>query len=165
VDNVTLVGHSYAGMVITGVADRLPGHLARLVYLDALVPQNGDAAVDLVAPQVREAMERQVRDDGDGWRIPIQRGTNDHPTHNVPHPFKTWTQPLRLGTAADAIPRVYIRCTADKQPGQFFALALETSWQRARAAGWLSVEVDTVHQITPDPSPKATALIDLLATP
>ena len=119
VDSVTLVGHSYAGMVITAVADRLPGRIARLVYLDALVPRNGDAALDLVGPQVRHAMERQVREDGDGWRIPIQRGINDRPTHNVPHPFKTWTQPLVLGTAAHAIPRAYIRCTADKQPGQF----------------------------------------------
>ena len=42
---VILVGHSYGGMVITGVADRLPGRLAHLVYLDALVPQNGDAAL------------------------------------------------------------------------------------------------------------------------
>ena len=49
-NDVVLVGHSYGGMVITGVADRLPGRLAQLVYLDAFVPEHGDSLVSLIQP-------------------------------------------------------------------------------------------------------------------
>ena len=52
---VVLVGHSYAGMVVTGVADRAPECIRTLVYLDAFVPQNGQALVDLLPPAVRSA--------------------------------------------------------------------------------------------------------------
>ena len=44
--NVVLCGHSYAGMVITGVADRMPEHIKTLVYLDAFIPENGKSALD-----------------------------------------------------------------------------------------------------------------------
>ena len=46
--DITLVGHSYGGMVATGVADRAPDHIAHLVYLDAFVPRNGQSLNDLV---------------------------------------------------------------------------------------------------------------------
>jgi pimeloyl-ACP methyl ester carboxylesterase len=162
-EGVTLVGHSYGGMVITGVADRAPRHVVRLIYLDGLVPRTGEAALDLVGPQVRQNLERQVATQGNGWRIPIQRGENDVSTHNTPQPFKTWTQPLTLNTTVvHQLPCAYVRCTADKQPGQLFALSMEISWQRARDAKWLTREVDTVHQISQDPSPKASVLLDLL---
>ena len=48
--DVVLVGHSYGGMVVTGVADALPGKITSLVYLDAFVPKNGDALVNFVPP-------------------------------------------------------------------------------------------------------------------
>jgi pimeloyl-ACP methyl ester carboxylesterase len=160
---VTLVGHSYGGMVITGVADRVPRQVARLIYLDALVPRNGEAALDLVGSQVRQNLESQVATEGDGWRIPIQSGGNDVGAHNTPHPFKTWTQPLALkANAVSKLPCAYVRCTADKQSGQFFSLALEKSWQRALEASWLTQEVNTVHQISNDPSPKASVLLRLV---
>src|SRR5687768_18076653 len=47
---VVLVGHSYGGMVITGAAERVSERLARLVYLDAFVPQDGQALADLLPP-------------------------------------------------------------------------------------------------------------------
>ena len=72
-EQVVLVGHSYGGMVITGVADRAPERVLRLIYRDGLVPHHGEAAIELVGPQVRPELERQVRADGDGWLIPVQR--------------------------------------------------------------------------------------------
>jgi pimeloyl-ACP methyl ester carboxylesterase len=162
-EDVTLVGHSYGGMVITGVADREPQRVVQLIYLDALVPRNGEAAVDLVGSEVRQTFQSQVETQGDGWRIPIQRGKNDVGTHNTPHPFKTWTQPLALKTnVVSELPCAYVRCTADKQPGQFFTLALELSWQRAREANWPIRQVDTVHQMSKDPLPKGSVLLTLL---
>src|SRR5207237_3195076 len=50
---LVLVGHSYGGMVVTGVADRAPEAIKTLVYLDAFVPQSGQALVDLLRPEVR----------------------------------------------------------------------------------------------------------------
>lgn len=162
--DVVLVGHSYAGMVITGVADRAPERVARLIYLDAAVPEDGEAMVDLVGPEIRQRMESQVREQGDWWMIPVQRGPNDIVTKNTPHPYRSWLQPIRLGNPARAsIPCLYVRCTADKQDGAFFQLAMEKSWQRVVAAGWPVYEVDTVHQITPDPQPKADVLLKILA--
>src|SRR5215211_1043953 len=56
-NDVVLVGHSYSGMVITGVAEQVPGRLAHLVYLDAFVPENGQALVDLLPPEGRQSNE------------------------------------------------------------------------------------------------------------
>ena len=49
-----LVGHSYGGMVVTPVAGRVPDKIRSLVYLDAFVPKDGQAALDLVRPEMRE---------------------------------------------------------------------------------------------------------------
>ncbi|MHB1416380.1 MAG: alpha/beta fold hydrolase, partial [Chloroflexota bacterium] len=149
--DVVLVGHSYGGMVITGVADRVPERVSLLVYLDALVPRDGESTWDLQPPEVRAHIGGLVQSEGQGWLIPIMRGENDIPVHNTPHPFRSWTQPLRLSNpaATAAIPKVYMRFTADKKPGQFFQLALAESWRRVQEAGWPVYEVDTMHQITP----------------
>ncbi|HEY4170676.1 MAG TPA: alpha/beta fold hydrolase, partial [Reyranella sp.] len=54
--DVTLIGHSYGGMVATGVADRAADRLARVIYLDAFAPKNGQSLFDLVGPQTEAAM-------------------------------------------------------------------------------------------------------------
>jgi pimeloyl-ACP methyl ester carboxylesterase len=161
---VILVGHSYAGMVITGVADQVPERIKALIYFDAAVPENGEAMVDSMPAGIRQEMEQRVQREGEGWLIPVARGPNDLPARNTPHPWKAWAEPLILkNPAAQQIPCVYVRFSADKQPGAFFQLAMETAWQRAQARGWRLCEVDTVHQILPDPEPKATILLDLIA--
>ncbi len=162
--HVVLAGHSYGGMVIRGVADRVPERIARLVYLDALVPHDGESLLDISAPQSRAEVTERVQREGEGWLIPVSRGADDVPTRNTPHPFKTWTQPLRLHNPAPlTMPQVYVRYAADKGAGMYFAGAMEISWQRAQAAGWPLYEVDTIHQITPDPQPKAANLLTVLA--
>ena len=65
---VILVGHSYSGMVITGVADRVPGRIAHLVYLDAVVPRDGQSLAD-TAPFVGTMLRREANKNGDGWRV------------------------------------------------------------------------------------------------
>jgi pimeloyl-ACP methyl ester carboxylesterase len=62
---VVLVGHSYGGVVITGVAERDPARLAHLVYLDALVPADGQAMVDFYPPAVRAGLAAAARTHGD----------------------------------------------------------------------------------------------------
>jgi pimeloyl-ACP methyl ester carboxylesterase len=69
-DQVVLVGHSYGGMVITGVADQAPQRLTQLVYLDAEVPTDGQCEFDLLAPEERDGYQQAATTTGQGWQIP-----------------------------------------------------------------------------------------------
>ena len=162
--DVVLAGHSYGGMVITGVADRVPERIGRLIYLDAVVPEDGESLVDLLSPARREATARSVAERGEGWLIPIERRVDERASHNVAHPYKTWTEPVRLHDPAAfaAVPRDYLLFTADKVPGAPFEGVMDRSLARARAAGWAITEVPTMHQITPDPDSKTEALLAIL---
>jgi len=83
---VILVGHSYGGVVITGGAERLPHRLIHLVYLDALVPADGEAAVDLMAPAAVSQLEQMVQQDGAGWRLPADSRTGSADPRRTDHP-------------------------------------------------------------------------------
>jgi pimeloyl-ACP methyl ester carboxylesterase len=126
-EDVVLVGHSYGGMVIAGVADRAAERLAHLVYLDAAVPRDGESFFGKAPPEYRAVVEEQARAGGDGWRWPLPdpdqlaqysslAGFTDADRRwfrakAVPHPIKTMAQPVRLtNPAAAAIRRTYIRC-------------------------------------------------------
>src|SRR2546423_3699129 len=67
--DVVLIGHSYGGMVATGVADRARERIAQLIYLDAFVPLDGQCLHDLVPSDARQRMLGNVKA-GDGWRVP-----------------------------------------------------------------------------------------------
>ena len=67
---VILIGNSSGGMVITGVADRVPKRIAQVVYLDAFVPGDGQSLVDLLPPDRRQEMENLVKVEGQGWLLP-----------------------------------------------------------------------------------------------
>jgi pimeloyl-ACP methyl ester carboxylesterase len=68
--DVVLCGHSYAGCVITGVADRVPERLRALVYLDAFILENGQSLHDVLPREVAEDQVRGAAETGDGWRVP-----------------------------------------------------------------------------------------------
>ncbi len=121
---VILVGHSYSGMVITGVADCVPGRVANLVYLDAVIPSDGQSLVD-TAPMIGVYLRRQANKNGDGWRVnpPWKRGgafdVTEEPDLSLvrskvtPQSLKTFLQPLHFThpEALAAIPHTYIECT------------------------------------------------------
>lgn len=69
--DVILVGHSYAGIVVTGVADRIAEHLSQVVYLDSGPLADGQAFIDLYPPETRAALQQEVDQVGDGWRLPF----------------------------------------------------------------------------------------------
>ena len=131
--DVILLGHSYGGMVITGVADRIPERIARLVYLDASLPENGESLLQLRKPGGPVDFNQLARD---GF-IPAWWVKPGKPFPiDVPHPLKTFTDSIVLKNQAAAakIPANYI-LTVDpgKQPADddFFAAS-----ERARARGW-----------------------------
>ena len=121
---VILVGHSYAGMVITGVADRVPGRIAQLVYLDAVVPRDGQSLVD-TAPPLGFMLRREANKSGDGWRVNPSIanggtfGIKREPDLSLvrskvtPQPLKTFIQPVHIThpDAVAAIPHTFIECT------------------------------------------------------
>jgi pimeloyl-ACP methyl ester carboxylesterase len=67
--DIVLIGHSYGGMVATGVADRARDKIAQLIYLDAFVPRDGEGLFDLISPTARQGMRESAKA-GDGWRVP-----------------------------------------------------------------------------------------------
>lgn len=150
--NIVLAGHSYGGMVVTGVAERVPERIAQLVYLDAFVPHDGDSLLDLVEPDARLALEAELTHSLDGWRIHVPTDTRPRPRpapspRDTPQPWKTFTQKLPVtNPAAVAIPRLYVRATADKQPGLFMTQSFVKSYARVQAEGWPIREVDAGHR-------------------
>ena len=138
---VVLIGHSYGGMVATGVADRARDRVAQLIYLDAFVPTSGQALIDLVPPAERQRLLDSVKT-GDGWRVtpnPTPPDTSPEDLewiskYRMPQSVKCFEQPLRL-QAELSLPRAYIHCTryADKKPFTQFA-----SRRMAKLAGKLT---------------------------
>ena len=125
--NAILAGHSYAGTVVTGVADRVPERIAQLVYVDSAPLADGMAMTDLYQPDRLEALQRSVDTAGDGWRWPFPgfeelaadaslNGLDETDralmtAKAVPQPWATYTQSLRLGQqAAPAYQQVAIAC-------------------------------------------------------
>jgi pimeloyl-ACP methyl ester carboxylesterase len=127
-NDVILVGHSYAGIVVTGVADRIPERLSQLVYLDSAPFSGGMAMVDLLPPEALAAVQRTVDESGDGWRFPFPgieglaqdaslEGLDDADlafmtAKAVPQPWATYTQPLRLQNTEKTSPyrQVFLAC-------------------------------------------------------
>src|SRR4029453_13164243 len=110
--DVVLCGHSYGGMVISGVADRVPERIPSLVYVDAFVPRDGQSLVDQMSPEGTNRMREGARTAGDGWRIPPISAArfNDAPENqewvdrqSVPHPLRTFEEKIRLTGAIDRI--------------------------------------------------------------
>jgi pimeloyl-ACP methyl ester carboxylesterase len=113
VQDAILVGHSYGGMVVTGVAERIPELISQLVYLDADVPQDGQSESDLY-PEAAAYLGDLVRQYGDGWLLPNPRP--DLPLCTA-HPLKTCLEPVHLhNPLARDLPRSFIWCSKDKDP-------------------------------------------------
>jgi pimeloyl-ACP methyl ester carboxylesterase len=136
--DVVLVGHSYGGMIISGVADRVADRIRRLVYWNAFVPRNGECITDMVPSQFIGMFEKIAAERGDGsvvlpftiWReVFINDADLDTAKRAFavlnPHPMKTLTDRISLKTdlADIAIAKSYINCTEDT------ALPQHSPWQ------------------------------------
>jgi pimeloyl-ACP methyl ester carboxylesterase len=149
--DVILVGHSFAGAVISGIADRMPDRLRRLVYLDAMVLQSGESAAAVTSPEIIERYRQRAMASSGGVTVP----PNDPEYYGIvepaqaawlrakltPHPFRTYFDKLvlthRLG---NGIPATYIAC----------AKPMHTATVRSRELakqqpGWTYLEMPTAH--------------------
>ena len=171
--DVRLVGHSLAGLIITGVADRASERLARLIYLDAHVPENGESFLDLVGEERRAMMEQVVHERGDGWRLPppsiaSDPGADSQATAEMwrwfqprlaPQPFKTLTQQVRLTHPTVAsLQRAYILCAKDHTGGfepRMERIHSNPAWR------WREIDADHLAHVTA-PETLVNALLELV---
>jgi len=146
---VALIGHSYGGMVATGVADRAPERIAQLIYLDAFVPRHGQSLFDLSVPEDRNNAREAAQKTGDAMRIPprpMPADTNPADLawanpRRVMQPIAAFEQPIRLTGAVDQLRRTYIYCTKAR-PGDVFRQFAD----RAKSeTGWEYREIDASH--------------------
>ena len=130
-EDAVIVGHSYAGAVVTAVADRRPQRLNAVVYLDASPLPDGSAITDAQSPEQRERQRRTVDERGEGWKWPVPdrqtltagtfgsaSGLDDEHLQLIaeratPQPYATMTSPLRLAhTTPPGVRRAAIFCAA-----------------------------------------------------
>ncbi len=139
--DVILLGHSYGGMVITGVADRIPERISRLIYLDAMLPENGENLMAIRKPGSLN-IEKMTKD---GFIVPDWVTPQKPYPKDVPMPLKTFTEPIVLknSSATAKIPATYI-LTVEKgkkpEDDDFYAQS-----ERARARGWPVLIMEANH--------------------
>jgi pimeloyl-ACP methyl ester carboxylesterase len=124
IEDAVLVGHSFGGLGISGAADRVPQRIRRLVYLDALVLEDGQAPFDIMPQAVVDSRRQLAAEQGGGLFIPIPPVAafgvpEDHPRaawmrrRMTPHPLGTYETPLRLRhPVGNGLPRTYIAAIA-----------------------------------------------------
>jgi pimeloyl-ACP methyl ester carboxylesterase len=171
--DVILVGHSYGGMVITGVADRAFDRIGRLVYLDAANPVNGQSLVDVSGPiieavrpygQVVDGVELVLLASPDAARLYGITDPDDlawMADRLTGHPWRCFEQPLHLTHEKElsAIPAYHIVCTST------LATRDRTLMGDARAAGRLWA-IDTGHDLMiTEPAAVADALLQIATAP
>lgn len=136
--NVILIGHSYGGMVITGVADAIPDRIAKLVYVDAFVPEDNESVRSITKSDF--ASFELVN----GYIIPPWVPKGKTPPKDVPHPMKTFTDSISLKNPARLnIATTYI-LTVDKgldPTKDDFALQAD----RANKKGWPVLQLEADH--------------------
>lgn len=149
-NDVVLVGHSYGGMVVTGVADRARDRIKRLIYFDAFVPQNGQSLYDLLAPEVTQTFDDLAKREGEGWRVPSpfsmeQFGVTDpeliawNERGIVMHPLKAFTEPVTLQPEPLPFPISYLYC-------ERMAMGLFDRFAKlAKSEGWDYYDVPLTH--------------------
>ncbi len=154
-NQVILVGHSYAGMIISGVAEINPTHIQRLVFLDAFIPENGQSVLDLLPPEIGAHFREVAREHGDGWRLPGGEGQLDlwglkpGEARNFVRArlcdfsLRCFEDPLPLPANRKAsIPATYVASVAEGYPARPFFAPFA---RKARASGWTVAELNTGH--------------------
>ena len=157
--DIVLIGHSYGGMVATGVADRARDRIKQLIYLDAFVPDDGQSLLDLNEP-ARPRM-RELAQAGDGWRVPPNPTPPDTPQadlawlteRRVDMPIKCFETKLKLHGGKLNLPRSYIYAKRITPADTFGPFAKRASSE----PGWRYFEIDASH------SPHVTAPEALMA--
>jgi pimeloyl-ACP methyl ester carboxylesterase len=153
--SVTLVGHSYAGMIITAVAEHALDRLSRLVYVDAFIPSDGHSALDLLPEKIAQMFRQQADAAGEGWRLRGGEGQLDlWGLKAGPHrdfvrsrlsdfSLRCFEEQVSLpANAAATLPRTFIACVAETYPARPI---FQRFGDQAKQEGWKYHELLTGH--------------------
>jgi pimeloyl-ACP methyl ester carboxylesterase len=160
--NIVLVGHSYGGFVASGVAEVIPGKIRSLVFLDAFVPRNAEALVEIVQPAVQEVI-RSAQARGDST-VPVRdaaafrmnekdRAWADSLAN--PQPIGTFLEKITLSGVRDRVARkTYIRAVG------YPNVSFDEFYARAKAEpSWRTYEVNCGHHIMIDEPDRLTEIL------
>lgn len=162
INDFVLVGHSNGGCVISGVAEAVPDAIHSIVFLDAFIPDNGDATLDLVQPAVQEVI-----------RAALERGETTVPVRDAaafrvnekdrawvnslagPQPIRTMTEKIKLTGARERISKkTYIRASG------YPNVSFEKAHARAKAdRTWRTFEVPCGHDVMIDEPDRLTEIL------
>ena len=160
--DIVLTGHSYGGMVITGVMDRVPERIRHVIFLDAAVPDDGMSLWDLFGGRGIQDPSRFA----DGFmQVPWVK-PGDKPPHSVKHSIKCFSQPVSFrNPGALALPATYVAFVPADQSIDDRA-AKDKSWQRAQSRGWAIRTFPGGHVAQQeDPLGVATLMADAVSAP
>ena len=156
-ENVILVGHSYGGFILTGVAELIPDKISKLIYLDAFIPDDNQSLFDLMSQETRDGMQSSLvnaegkgKQDGaeDVWLLPpgepqgygvfVPEDVTWLQKHMVYTPVLTFEEKVTVkNPEAQAIRRYFIRCTEFE-----FLAPFE---HKAKQAGWPVFQIEAGH--------------------
>jgi hypothetical protein len=136
--NVILIGHSYSGIVVTGVADSIPERIAKLIYIDAFVPEDNESIMSIYNKEVKGI------EIVNGYMVPKWVSKSNLPPSDVPHPLKTWTDKISLkNPKRTKLPTTFILTVdkgADPKLDDFASQA-----NRAEKKGWPILQLEADH--------------------
>jgi pimeloyl-ACP methyl ester carboxylesterase len=168
--DIVLVGHSFGGLAISGVADRMPGRIRHLVYLDSRIVGDGETVFGTTVPAIAAERRRLAEEASGGVWIPNPSpesfGVPPGPDADwvrrrlTPHPLGTMISPMHLKhPVGNGLPRTYIVCTDPV----YDALESVRQWVKQQA-GWGWREIATGHDaMVTAPGPLADMLVELAA--
>lgn len=160
---VVLCGHSYGGVVISGVANRVPHRLAELVFIDAVVPADGQSMLDALPADRGDRFRGGAARQGFGWLVPptpaaafnVNAADADWVDRLcVAHPLRCFEEPVRVSEAAQQVPRRYI--VATDFPNSSFPLLAATL---RSTPGWQVHDIHTGHDVMVDDPAGLAALL------
>lgn len=152
-NDVILVGHSGANMPVTGVADRIPQRLSRVVYIDSAPLPSGFAQIDFSEPEERAEVEAQV---GDGFAIPVppfQVGEHEFTEEHIalirekatPEPYGAATQKLTRPDVLPSTPKTMIATSIPLPAVQGMIASGAPIFSALATPEWAFLELPTGH--------------------
>jgi pimeloyl-ACP methyl ester carboxylesterase len=157
---VVLVSHSLGGIMVPGVADRVPARISHIVNLDGPIPEDGKSTKEML-PDFWAQVRQHAKANGDEWWAPPFPDWTFGVTGDdlewmkarlTAHPLRTWETPFSLGNpAARAIPRTFIQCTEDVPHQEVEGMknqCIEKRWQYRALSTGHDAMITAPHELT-----------------
>lgn len=165
--DVILVGHSYGGIPVTFAAERVPDRIAKVVFVDALMGEDGKTTMELQSPPIRDALNASTSNSNgtdviapfraEDWGVTEPALAARMNAMMDPHPAKTFETRMSLkGRPGNSLPSVYIRCTDPVVPNLVYFHDM------ARGLGMRMIDLHTGHLLmSTHPALLAGTLLEL----